>query len=89
MIRQGSGHIVNSASLAGLVGFPTSMPYGATKAAVVNPSMSLRMEAAARGVKVSVTCPGPVHSDTDERRRLSASVLTKPFYDPDGEVLRS
>ena len=70
MIRQGSGHIVNTASLAGLVGFPTSMPYGATKAAVVNLSMSLRMEAAARGVKVSVTCPGPVHSDTDEARRL-------------------
>jgi len=26
---------------------------------------------------------------SDERRQLSASVMTKPFYDPEGEVLRS
>jgi sarcosine oxidase subunit alpha len=39
--------------------------------------------------------PSPLAADgatitiSDERRRLSASVLTKPFYDPEGEVLRS
>ena len=70
MLRQGSGHIVNTASLGGLVGFPTSMPYGATKAAVVNLSMSLRMEAAAHGINVSVTCPGPVHADKGDGGKL-------------------
>lgn len=61
MARQGSGHIVNTSSIAGLIGYPTSIHYGATKAAVVNLSYSLRMEAEAFGVHVSVVCPGPVH----------------------------
>ena len=64
MLRQGSGHIVNIASVAGLIGFPTSIPYGASKAAVVNLSTALRVEAAELGVNVSVVCPGPVHGDT-------------------------
>lgn len=61
MARQGFGHIVNTASIAGLVGYPTSIHYAATKAAVVNLSYALRMEAEASGVRVSVVCPGPIH----------------------------
>jgi glycine cleavage system aminomethyltransferase T len=39
--------------------------------------------------------PSPLAADgasitiSDDRRRLNASVMTRPFYDPDGEVLRS
>jgi len=62
MVRQGSGHIVNTASLAGLAGFPTALPYATTKAAVVGLSLSLRAEGEALGVKVSVLCPGFVQS---------------------------
>lgn len=62
MAGQGFGHIVNTASLAGLIGFPTSIPYGVTKSAVVGLSVSLRVEAAELGVKVSVVCPGPIHA---------------------------
>jgi NAD(P)-dependent dehydrogenase (short-subunit alcohol dehydrogenase family) len=58
MIKQGFGHIINTASLAGLVGFPTMIPYVTTKFAVVGLSTSLRTEAEAFGVKVSVVCPG-------------------------------
>lgn len=58
MIKQGFGHIVNTASLAGLVGSPTMIPYATTKFAVVGLSTSLRAEAEAFGVKVSVVCPG-------------------------------
>jgi NAD(P)-dependent dehydrogenase (short-subunit alcohol dehydrogenase family) len=58
MIKQGFGHIVNTASLAGLVGSPTMIPYSTTKFAVVGLSTSLRAEAEAFGVKVSVVCPG-------------------------------
>jgi len=42
MLRQGSGHIINTASLAGLLPTPGSAPYGATKWAVVGLSLSLR-----------------------------------------------
>ena len=61
MVRQGFGHIVNTASIAGLLGYPTCIHYSATKAAIVNLSCSLRYEAEALGVNVSVVCPGPVH----------------------------
>lgn len=70
MADQGFGHIVNIGSIAGLVGFPTSIPYGATKAAVVNLSLAFRTEAADQGVKVSVVCPGPVHDEKQRRVKL-------------------
>ena len=60
MLHQGHGHIVNTASLAGLVPMPGSAPYATTKWAVVGLSLSLRAEGAARGVRVSVVCPGGV-----------------------------
>jgi NAD(P)-dependent dehydrogenase (short-subunit alcohol dehydrogenase family) len=62
MVRQGYGHIVNTASLAGLLPYPTNIPYATTKHAVVGLSLSLRAEAADLGVKVSVVCPGWVQS---------------------------
>ncbi|MFF3667499.1 SDR family NAD(P)-dependent oxidoreductase [Microtetraspora malaysiensis] len=58
MVRQGFGHIVNTASLAGLTPAPLMAPYTASKHAVVGLSLALRAEAAARGVRVSVVCPG-------------------------------
>jgi NAD(P)-dependent dehydrogenase (short-subunit alcohol dehydrogenase family) len=58
MIRQRAGHIVNTASLAGLVPSPGLAAYCASKHAVVGLSTSLRAEAAGYGVKVSVVCPG-------------------------------
>jgi short-subunit dehydrogenase len=63
MCAQGHGHLVNIASLAGLVPFPSNAPYGATKHAVVGLSLALRTEGEALGVKVSVVCPGFVESN--------------------------
>lgn len=58
LLKQGHGHIVNTASLAGLVPAPLMLPYTTTKHAVVGLSLALRAEAAAAGVRVSVVCPG-------------------------------
>jgi NAD(P)-dependent dehydrogenase (short-subunit alcohol dehydrogenase family) len=60
MIRQGFGHIVNTASLAGLVPTPGANGYATTKHAIVGLSLSLRVEAAAYGVRVSAVCPGVI-----------------------------
>ena len=60
MIEQGFGHIVNTASLAGLTPFPLGVPYAMTKHAVVGLSVSLRVEARAHGVRVSAVCPGVI-----------------------------
>lgn len=58
MVAQRSGHIVNTASLAGLVPVGLLTPYVATKHAVVGLSLALRQEAAPKGVRVTVACPG-------------------------------
>lgn len=57
MLDQGHGHIVNTASLAGLVMPAIMTPYTATKHAVVGLSLAVRAEGAARGVRVSALCP--------------------------------
>ena len=66
MARQGSGHIVNTASfLSGLIPVPGMAVYSATKHAIVGFSLALREEARASGVKVSVVCPSFVRSNID------------------------
>lgn len=62
MVSQGGGHIVNIASLAGLIPFPTNVPYATTKHAVVGLSLSLRAEGEDLGVRVSAVCPGFVQT---------------------------
>jgi NAD(P)-dependent dehydrogenase (short-subunit alcohol dehydrogenase family) len=62
MVRQGFGHIVNIASMAGLVPVPMETAYVTTKYGVVGLSLSLRAEARQLGVKVSVVCPGFVRT---------------------------
>jgi NAD(P)-dependent dehydrogenase (short-subunit alcohol dehydrogenase family) len=57
MTRQRSGHIVNTASIGGLITPPYLAPYVATKHAVVGLSLALRSEAAAHKVGVTVVCP--------------------------------
>ena len=60
MLERGSGHIVNTASLAGLGPTPLLVPYGMSKHAVVGLSTGLRLEARDRGVRVTVLCPGAI-----------------------------
>ena len=62
MIKQRSGHIVNTASMAGLVATPGAANYTATKHAVVALSKALRLEAERHGVQVSVLCPGVIRT---------------------------
>jgi len=60
MRKQGFGHIVNTASVAGLVPVPYQALYVATKAAVVKMTESLRYELEVEGISFSVVCPGNV-----------------------------
>jgi NAD(P)-dependent dehydrogenase (short-subunit alcohol dehydrogenase family) len=59
-VEQGEGHVLNTASLAGLKGAPFMAPYAATKHAVVGMSEALAHDLAMTGaaVGVSVLCPG-------------------------------
>jgi len=80
MVAQRSGHIVNVASLAGLGPSPMLAPYGMSKHAIVGLSTSLRIEAAALGVRVSVLCPAAIETpllDIDNPKDLP-SVASQP-----------
>jgi NAD(P)-dependent dehydrogenase (short-subunit alcohol dehydrogenase family) len=63
MVAQRSGHLVNTASLAGLIPTPGLSAYGASKWAVVSLTHALRLEGEALGVKVSAVCPGFIESN--------------------------
>jgi len=72
MRDRGEGHVVNTASMGGLLAGPDLGVYSTTKFAVVAISEALRQEAAGFGVGVSVLCPGLV------RTRLGASGRNRP-----------
>jgi NAD(P)-dependent dehydrogenase (short-subunit alcohol dehydrogenase family) len=74
MIGQGFGHIVNTASMAGLVPSPGTTSYVTTKHAVVGLSHNLRAEAAQLGVRVSVLCPGVIRTPLIEGGRYGRHV---------------
>lgn len=62
MCRQGFGHLVNTASVFGLMPGPGLAGYVATKHALVGLSLSLRIEAARMGVRVTALCPGAIRT---------------------------
>jgi NAD(P)-dependent dehydrogenase (short-subunit alcohol dehydrogenase family) len=86
MIRQHSGHIVNTASMAGLVASPGLGSYTATKHAVVGISKALRVEAERHGVQVSVFCPGVIRTPIMTggqygRMNISDEKVLKKFWE--------
>jgi len=74
MIEQGEGHVVNTASVAGMITAPAMSPYVATKHAVValTESLFLDLHLAGEGVSASVLCPEWV------RTRISESERNRP-----------
>jgi NAD(P)-dependent dehydrogenase (short-subunit alcohol dehydrogenase family) len=61
MLDQGSGHVVNTASFAGLFTyFYDRLPYAATKAAIVQISEGLALYLRPKNIGVTLLCPGPV-----------------------------
>ncbi|MBW1848847.1 MAG: SDR family oxidoreductase [Deltaproteobacteria bacterium] len=68
MVEQGFGHIVNTASLAGLIPASLLCSYSVAKHGVVGLSLTLRMEGKDLGVKVSVVCPGLIQTPIYQSR---------------------
>jgi meso-butanediol dehydrogenase/(S,S)-butanediol dehydrogenase/diacetyl reductase len=66
MIAQGSGAIVNIASLNGLAAMPGMASYSASKAALIHFSAVAAMEAAPYGVRVNVVAPGQIMTPAGE-----------------------
>jgi NAD(P)-dependent dehydrogenase (short-subunit alcohol dehydrogenase family) len=84
LLEQGEGHVVNTASVAGLVAAPFMGPYNASKHAVVGVSETLHHELAFMGsaVKVSVLCPGWVNTRiADSERNRPTHLAAGPAAD--------
>jgi len=60
MLKQGSGHIVNTGSIGGLIPAALQILYNTSKYAVVGLSESLRMEYSGKGLHFSVVCPSAI-----------------------------
>jgi NAD(P)-dependent dehydrogenase (short-subunit alcohol dehydrogenase family) len=82
LIEQGEGHVVNTASIAGLATAGFLGPYNATKQAVVAISETLfkDLQSVAARVGVSVLCPGFVQT------RIAESDRNRPAWAPEREV---
>jgi NAD(P)-dependent dehydrogenase (short-subunit alcohol dehydrogenase family) len=62
MIARGKGAIVNTSSVAGLVGIPNRAAYCASKGAVVSLTKAMAMDHVRQGIRINCVCPGTVDS---------------------------
>lgn len=87
LVDQGDGHLVLTASAAGLSTTPGLGAYSATKHAVVGTAATLRAELDGTGVGVSVLCPGLVRTRIFESERNRPDPTAESHPDPDAVAL--
>lgn len=79
MRAQRSGHIINIASIGGLVGFPAVGHYNGTKFAVDGLSEALAKETAPLGIKVTVICPSGFRTDWAGRSANNSAIVIDDY----------
>ncbi|MCX7153707.1 MAG: SDR family NAD(P)-dependent oxidoreductase [Proteobacteria bacterium] len=75
MLAQKSGAVAVVASVAGYSGLPTSLIYGATKAALINLAETLYLDLAPKGLGVHLICPGFVETPLTAKNQFAMPAL--------------
>lgn len=88
MLEHGDGHIVNTASIAGMTSYPNMAPYNASKHAVVTISETIYAELREKksSLGISCLCPGIVRTNIIQSERNRPEHLHRPFIPPDPAV---
>ena len=81
MLKQGGGTIVNTASIAGLLGFSGAPAYVAAKHGVVGLTRQMAVVYSARGITINAVCPGLILTNL---RRHSQEILGPDIPDMSG-----
>ena len=89
LMRHGAeGHMINTASVGGLVGMPGLTIYNTAKFGVVGLSEALRADLAESGVSISVLCPGLVRTNLNSSERNRPGFEDKDVQAPENDALQ-
>ena len=77
MLARGSGHIVTTSSIAGLIGIPYRSAYCSSKHAIIGFMDSLRSEVHDKGLRVTTLCPGFVRTNIIDTARREGTAQEK------------
>jgi NAD(P)-dependent dehydrogenase (short-subunit alcohol dehydrogenase family) len=81
MLAQGSGNIVNIASIAGLVGIAERVAYNASKHGLIGLTRTLAAEWGGRGVRCNAVCPGWVKTPMDVADQAKSGYIDSDITD--------